>query len=378
MLEQGKVKRMFPGNNTSEGFYSFYHYINPGAVRTYLLKGGPGTGKSTILKELGAALLKKGQKVEYHHCSSDHHSLDAVAFPALGVAVLDGTAPHAVEPQYPGAVDEIINLGGYWDKTKLCDHKEEIVELSKKKKLMFRAAYSHLKEGRVAQEELESYYQEAMDLARFNQILAVTESAILQKAEPQYEREGVLRRLFASANTPGGYVHFVDSILEEVITLYLLKGAPTGYQELFLDEVLQRGNRMGLSCEAYHCPFIPARLELVYYPDLHTGLLRVNELLQFDLQSFPHLEECIEINFDQFLVQPICQAYQAEIADAAARSALLRQKAWDKLKKAKAFHEKIEKIYAEATDFTQVNQKREEILAEILAISDGLSEYNES
>lgn len=135
---------------------------------------------------------------------------------------------------------------------------------------------------------------------------------------------------------------------------------------------------MGLSCEAYHCPFIPARLELVYYPDLHTGLLRVNELLQFDLQSFPHLEECIEINFDQFLVQPICQAYQAEIADAAARSALLRQKAWDKLKKAKAFHEKIEKIYAEATDFTQVNQKREEILAEILAISDGLSEYNES
>jgi len=34
--------------------------------------------------------------VEYHHCSSDGNSLDGVALPDQGIALLDGTAPHRV------------------------------------------------------------------------------------------------------------------------------------------------------------------------------------------------------------------------------------------------------------------------------------------
>lgn len=38
------------------------------------------------------------------------------ALPQLGVALVDGTAPHVVEPKYPGVVDRYVNMGDCYDK----------------------------------------------------------------------------------------------------------------------------------------------------------------------------------------------------------------------------------------------------------------------
>ena len=47
-----KIRRMFPGGNTSEGFYSYFdNILGRDANRLYILKGGPGTGKSTIMRK---------------------------------------------------------------------------------------------------------------------------------------------------------------------------------------------------------------------------------------------------------------------------------------------------------------------------------------
>ncbi len=374
-MASGKARKMFPGNNTSEGFYSLYHYlINPAdAVRIFILKGGPGVGKSTLMKKLGAEMLEKGYDVEYHYCSSDNDSLDGVVFPAVQVAILDGTAPHIVDPKFPGAVEEIINLGSNWDKRSLGQDKEQIIRLNKLKARMFQAAYSHLKEARVAQEEMEGYYEEAMNRAGLTAMLQATETAIFEKARSQATGYTTLRRLFASANMPGGYVHYLESILEEAVTLYLLVGKPVSNKEAFLETVLHRGSGMGLACEAYHCPFLPNRLELVYFPVLHTGIVRMNPLMQVNLQSLSHLKSCVEISFDEYLDPLIYKTYQAEISEASDRVALLRQKAWDKLKRAKAYHEEIEKMYVKAVDFRSVDQKREDMLAEILAIAESMT-----
>lgn len=53
--------------------------------------------------------------MEYFYCSSDTDSLDGIASPSLKVAAIDGTAPHVIEPDYPGVYDEIINLEDFWD-----------------------------------------------------------------------------------------------------------------------------------------------------------------------------------------------------------------------------------------------------------------------
>ena len=92
------------GANAPTGFYSLYdQMLDPEKARDIrILKGGPGCGKSTLMKQVGRAMEERGHSVEYIRCSGDPDSLDAVVIPALGAAVVDGTAPHVVEPHYPG------------------------------------------------------------------------------------------------------------------------------------------------------------------------------------------------------------------------------------------------------------------------------------
>ncbi|HHY39366.1 MAG TPA: ATPase [Clostridia bacterium] len=91
------MKRVFPGGNTPQGFYSFYdQIITPDATRILVIKGGPGVGKSTFIRTIGDEMVKYGYDVEFHHCSSDNRSLDGVVIPAIGVALIDGTSPHRV------------------------------------------------------------------------------------------------------------------------------------------------------------------------------------------------------------------------------------------------------------------------------------------
>ncbi len=96
MAKHGVVRRFFPGGNTSVGFYSYYDSIlgQKEANRIIILKGGPGVGKSSFMKKLGRSMEERGFDVEYHHCSSDNNSIDGVVFPKVGVALVDGTAPH--------------------------------------------------------------------------------------------------------------------------------------------------------------------------------------------------------------------------------------------------------------------------------------------
>ena len=88
----------FLGANAPTGFYSLYdHLLSPEEARAiYILKGGPGCGKSTLLRKVGAWAEESGLETEYIICSGDPGSLDAVLLPKLGVAIVDGTAPHVV------------------------------------------------------------------------------------------------------------------------------------------------------------------------------------------------------------------------------------------------------------------------------------------
>ncbi len=73
-----------------------------------LLKGGPGTGKSTLMKRIAAAF--PDEDVSVYHCASDPRSLDAVVLEQRGIYAADATAPHEAGTPLPGVTGEVVDL----------------------------------------------------------------------------------------------------------------------------------------------------------------------------------------------------------------------------------------------------------------------------
>lgn len=92
--------RYFLGGNTPTGFYSLYHQLSePERLRAlYIIKGGPGCGKSTLMRRVERHAQAAGLETQQVLCSGDPDSLDALILPQLGAALVDGTAPQGVVP----------------------------------------------------------------------------------------------------------------------------------------------------------------------------------------------------------------------------------------------------------------------------------------
>lgn len=139
----------FGAANSFHGFESNFMRIFSAEKfsRIYILKGGPGTGKSTLMKRFASDYEKSECSVTRILCSSDPHSLDGVIVEHKGrrVAVLDGTAPHTMDPSMPGAIDEIINLYDAFNMRGLVERIRDIELLNATKKKHYANAYAHLK-----------------------------------------------------------------------------------------------------------------------------------------------------------------------------------------------------------------------------------------
>ena len=102
----------FLGANSRRGFFSLYDQFPPEGSFLHVIKGGPGTGKSTLLKAIADRAEARGLEVHRVLCSGDPDSLDGVAIPTLALAWVDGTAPHITEPGLFGVT------GDYWNLTR--------------------------------------------------------------------------------------------------------------------------------------------------------------------------------------------------------------------------------------------------------------------
>ena len=142
----GKYIDFFLGANTPAGFVSMYDQIsnNEKLKKIYVIKGGAGTGKSSLMKKIGEDCCNDATLVERIHCSSDPDSLDAVIVEEKGFAILDGTPPHPMEPKYPGAVETLVNLYPSWDEEKLEKNVERIKQYVKEYTDCHRKACAYL------------------------------------------------------------------------------------------------------------------------------------------------------------------------------------------------------------------------------------------
>lgn len=131
----------FGGANTGDGFVSDYPSLIKESefTKTYIVKGGSGTGKSTLIRRAAEAAEKLGANIFEIRCGSDPDSLDG-AIITLGnktLAFADGTAPHTLDSILPGSSGEIVNCGSCWNSTALKNSRERLEALSRIKSGFF-------------------------------------------------------------------------------------------------------------------------------------------------------------------------------------------------------------------------------------------------
>ena len=149
----GNTIRTFLGANSGQGFSTLYSTF-PAENRTLIINGGPGSGKSSVLKKIAARALKENDFVEYCYCSSDADSLDAICIPEINLCAVDGTSPHLMEPRFAGAQDDIFYTGQFWDGKKLQKSFAEIQDLTQKIKECFARTYRYLGAAEKASEDV--------------------------------------------------------------------------------------------------------------------------------------------------------------------------------------------------------------------------------
>ncbi len=186
MVNKKEQVEFFAAANTADGFVSFFDevFFSPRIEQRYIIKGGPGTGKSSLMRRIARRAADSGFEVEYYYCSSDTDSLDGIIIDSR-VAVFDGTAPHSYDTVIAGARDEIVNLGDFWDSAALRGRVCEIEALAKDKKRAYSEAYGYLFAARSIRNVADSAALGCVDLPKLTAAVARTYARLeIPKSSP--------------------------------------------------------------------------------------------------------------------------------------------------------------------------------------------------
>lgn len=353
----------FLGANTPAGFYSLYDQMLPRgeARRVFLLKGGPGCGKSSLMKRVGAALEEAGEPTEYIRCSGDPDSLDAVIFPRLGAAVVDATAPHVIEPQLPGVVESYVNLGRFYDHAALAGQREEIAGATAGYKDHYKRAYRCLTAAAQLAEDnrslLLSPALKAKALKRARGILS-------REVKRTGRQQGTVKQRFLGAVSCQGQLclfETVDALCRKVYELRdtyglageMLSSLATGCMAAGYDVIL---------CP---CPLFPDRAEHLLVPELGLGFVTSTPSLPYPGKPYRRVRVDAMADVEQL------RRYKARLKFARRVESALLDEGMEALGQAKEEHDALEKLYNPHVDFEGVYQEAEQIAKELLELREG-------
>jgi len=332
--------RYFAASNSADGFKSYFGelFYSSKIKRRYIIKGGPGTGKSSFMKFLGTEAEEKGKTVEYYYCSSDTDSLDGIIIDGK-VAVIDGTSPHACEPNLAGAVDEIVNLGEFWSSENLSARKNEIAVLSDRKKTCYSRAYSYLAATKDCLSALESLAESCRNRPKMM-------AAVGRMAEklPNGTGAGLIPVCISAIGVNGR--KRLDTLEKRATKIYRLSDC-CGSAHIYLDALARELLKKERELTVAYDPVYPERIEAIF-------LEGSGEC--FSVGCAQELEDDdSRINMKRFIYpESLAQIRGKYRAGEKVREALLSL-AETELLEAGRTHFELEKIYISSMNFKALN-----------------------
>lgn len=353
----------FFGANNKNGYCSFYADVyDPYKKGNHIiLKGGAGTGKSTLMRKVAEKLEKKGFYVERGYCSADPQSLDVVNAPEINFSVFDGTLPHTFEPTLPGVNEHIVDLSVAWNKDYLKSHRKEICELTKKNKELHRITSEYLSVAANIERESTLICADFVNEEKVERYVKRLCSRLLPKKEGV--QRGTEHKRLLSAVTPDGVVVEYDTIVALCERILTIKDEFSVVSPYIAELVGNCALDMGYDVYKCFCPLFPfSKVEHIIIPELKMGIFTENSYhlsiddcsLKVHASRFFEKDEYIK-NKEKLNFQ---KKAKKELVDEAVR----------KLSLALDIHDRLEEYYIKATDFNIINEISDKILNEIDSI----------
>lgn len=355
------LKKYFLASNSCEGFVSYFDtsYDPNDGWKAYIIKGGPGTGKSTFMKRVAKACLDRGYRPHICPCSSDPDSLDLVVVPKIKTVIMDGTAPHTTDPKYAGAVENILNFGEFWDAEKLSSKQSEIIAVTNNNKVLHKTASIYLLTAGNLLKDNFLREQKAINETKIKDYaFKICRKNIKGRGKKSEEKVR-----FLSAVSPQGVVSYPETIFKYTDTPLIIKDFYGAVSNEILKEVRLFALNKGFRVLSFKNSFLPQYLEHIVIPALNFAVVTENNFIHFNCDAR-------RVHFERFLDKDKLNLKRFKYNKKAANELL--NSAVDTLKLAKRVHDDLEKFYIDAIDYSKLDDFTNEFIERILTSKNSL------
>ncbi len=352
-MNTNSIQYFFAASNSYDGFVSYFEKIfsPPDFERIYILKGGPGTGKSSFIKGVLDKFSTKNVKAEAVLCSSDPKSFDGLILEKEGkkIGIIDGTAPHSTDPIYPGAVEKIINLGDSWNESLLKNNSEKIKELSNCKKKYYNNAYQYLS---VAKRCADIVYSEISSIISEEYVLEI--NSILNELQAENGEKNIkLKSAF------GKHGFFDLNTFESGETKHIYVVGIYGSEYFFMNAIKNLLDFRSVNYTISPSPLDSKKTDVIFLETNKLCICAGNKSRK-ENDTVIDVSKYIDVKKFEFIRNNLETLYKEKEA--------MLWCATDEFKKAYDSHIELEKIYTASMNFKKNKKQLDKVCSEISSI----------
>ena len=326
----------FAASNSAEGFVNYFPRIFTAerCRRIFVVKGGPGTGKSYFMRQVAEAAESGGHEVTYYYCSSDPESLDGIIVEDMGIGFVDGTAPHVWEPASVGTFEQLINLGDFWDIDVLASRRATIEALGREKKRCYGQAYRYLSAAGTVRRAMLDEMRYAVNEEKMRRAVSRTIEKLDCVAGDVYREEVAL------CDSVGmmGRVR-KDNYEKTAKRRYFVKDV-YGISALFFGEFQRLCQRQSVGLRISYDPLLPEQIDAI--APMGTDCVF----------SLAECEDSVVINLQRFIKTDAYKMIRASLKEKKAAAESLEAFAVQALAAVREYHFAIEQLFTDAMDFS--------------------------
>lgn len=307
------------------------------------------------MKKIAQKAQERGEKYILCPCSSDPNSLDAVILPKRKTVIMDGTAPHTLDPRYPAVCEEILNFGQFWDSDKI-KGKKEIIEITELNKSLHKTASKYLM---AAGQIMLDSYKTALSCTKKAEVKAFAEK-LCKKYIPKKSGTPYEWVRFIEGITPKGIISYPETVTDSCKNLVVISDKFRATSNVIMNEVRNYCLINGYEIITLKNPFLPTVItDHIIIPELNLGFVTETERTKFDTDTR-------RIHARRFTSNKLLHNSNQRLKLNRKVANSLLSAAADTLAQAKAVHDRLESYYINAMDFEALNKFAEEFYEKLL------------